>query len=228
MGAVVASQGDPLATFRLGAGMGRKMLREASHDPEMLSQLATDAAHGAIQEAAGSWVVASRQRSPCLPSGLFWNRPANPCWFIEPMTRPRWPGAPPPPLPSLPGSNTAEVATHAGYHAAEHATIADKYDAWKLAAGLNDRRRLGADAEPATISGLAGLVMQGEIAKAASGGSVSHATAMGREATVAGTVGTHLDTEFHLGAGELPEGPLTRVPEDDRPPWANGSWSASS
>jgi hypothetical protein len=55
MGAVVASQGDPLATYRLGNDMGRKMLRadaKMPHNPDLLSQLASDNAKGHVQDAA--------------------------------------------------------------------------------------------------------------------------------------------------------------------------------
>jgi len=127
----------------------------------------------------------------------------------------------PPPPPSTTThyhSNTARIATGKGHIAAEHATVADSYDAWKMASG---NRRLGERVDPGTMATLSGYMVQDAIrAAAGAGGDAGHATLVGREAGVMPSVATHLDTEFHLAQGEAPEGPLTRPAEEAaRPPW---------
>ncbi|GBF91764.1 hypothetical protein Rsub_04068 [Raphidocelis subcapitata] len=98
MGAVIASQGDSLSTYRLGAGLARRLLGERArtpHNPDLLAQLATDAGHAAVMSAMDD--------------------------------------------------DSAMRAARRGHLATQHATIADSYDAWKLAAGVpgEARRRLG-------------------------------------------------------------------------------------
>ena len=51
---VAGVQGDKLSAYRLSAGLGRKLLREATqmpHNPDLLAATATQAAQGAVMEA---------------------------------------------------------------------------------------------------------------------------------------------------------------------------------
>ena len=54
---VAGAQGDELSAYRLGAGLGRKLLRDMTkmpHNPDLLSQTATQAAQGAVMEAVAT------------------------------------------------------------------------------------------------------------------------------------------------------------------------------
>ncbi|GBF90886.1 hypothetical protein Rsub_03741 [Raphidocelis subcapitata] len=191
-GTVVASQGDALSTFRLGSGMGmgRRFLGEkarAPHNPELFSQLATDSAHGRIQDAV---------------NGLFGA-------YVSPVeARPR----------ALPAPALTPATLH-GHLTAEHSTVGDNYDVWKMASGL-DKRRLGEEAaeseaaekvSPDNMQLLASMQAQAAVGESAGGGmSARYATKVGRETGLYGAVDRHMDTAFHVAGGEYPEGPIVR------------------
>ncbi len=133
------------------------------------------------------------------------------CWHSPATNRLATTTRFPPKTPTHRSATSVSFATGKGHLAAEHATVADNYDAWKMSSGDDRRRRLGLKVNSDSMSNLGQMLAQDAVKDAAGGsGSVRFATKVGREAGVIDAVGTHLDTRFHLGAGEVPEGPVTR------------------
>jgi hypothetical protein len=126
-------------------------------------------------------------------------------------------------------------ATYTGHLTAEHATIADPFDAYKMRAGMPLRKRLLGQLAPqarpeATLFGA--QTTRGAIGLAAAGDAPpARAAAVGFEAGLADTVHPNLDTTFQLGMGELPEVSALRPRPQPRPmdvptettPWAAGA-----
>lgn len=194
LAAVISSDGDALSANRLAGGwFNRKMLGtkvakaeqgRIRHNPDLYSQLAMDAGHGYVNDATM-------------------------------------------------GFSSARTATRMGHLSSEHATIGDNYDMFKLRAGVGGvRRRLieglhslkhqllpgrvlveesTSKVDPESMAMMGQLMTQDAIRDATSDrGTTRFATKMGREGAVIGTVDHGLDTLFHVGEGELPEGELTR------------------
>jgi hypothetical protein len=159
----------------------------------------------------------ARRRSPPRQLGRAPPQQAAPAHVL-----PSHPSHPPPTAhPHKHRKVPTRYATSKGHLAGEHATVADSYDLWKMAAGM-DRRRLGealvaaAKTDPMMMSALTQLVVQGAVMNAAEGkGSTRYAGMVGREMGVIGSVDKHLDTTFHVGEGEAPEGPMTEWGADD-------------
>lgn len=128
----------------------------------------------------------------------------------------------PPTLPAPPqpphSDTTVRAATQKGHVSAEHATIADTFDAYKMRAGL-DKRKLGEAANPTADTS---LNVQEAVRAAAAGGDARVAAAVGREAAVIGAVDNgNLDSASHLAIGEVPEGAMSpgRKEAGELPPW---------